>query len=72
VDIPSKESKKTSLYRDSLGKVCIVVIIIIQGQVLSDLISENKKVATANIGAPTRPWVLTALVNFLAFTRLTP
>ncbi|MDR2366527.1 MAG: metal-dependent hydrolase [Deltaproteobacteria bacterium] len=29
------------------------------------------KVATADIGASTRLWVLTALVNFLAFTRLT-
>jgi hypothetical protein len=62
VDIPGKERKKPVCVGYSFGKVCIVVIIIIQGQVLLDLISENKKVATANIGATTRPWVLTALV----------
>jgi hypothetical protein len=61
VDIPGKEGKKPVCIGDSLGKVCIVVIIIIQGQVLSDLISENKKVATADIGAATRLRVLTAL-----------
>jgi hypothetical protein len=28
------------------------------------------KVASEDIGASTRLWILTALVNFLAFTRL--